>query len=232
MSCSCGNNSCNGTCVKSVIAKYKPSAFIGGQTGVPGPEGNPGVGIVDIIDNGDGTFTIFLSDNSDYTINLPMSVPNDDWVVIENNGAGITNPQGTSGSTTYNDVNVNVAYKIMNADTAIVKIKAILDVDIDDVNDVLDFNFILDNISIGGSNWFPALEKRFKTNLPQSFAVPVAVTYTGGADVLLNSEYDSNGRAASTNGLFIFQSIRPRIASSGNYIFLIETEMTCQLESV
>lgn len=67
----CGNSKCGGNCEDKCIKVYKPSSFTGGQTGIPGADGNEGVGIINIIDNGDNTFTIFLSDGSDYTINLP-----------------------------------------------------------------------------------------------------------------------------------------------------------------
>jgi hypothetical protein len=69
----CGNNSCQGNCGKKCIKVNVPSSWISGQTGIPGADGDDGVGIVNIIDNGDGTMTIFLSDGSDYTINLPAS---------------------------------------------------------------------------------------------------------------------------------------------------------------
>jgi hypothetical protein len=72
MSCTnCGNNSCCGDCKKSCIKIYKPTNWISGQTGVNGDDGDPGVGIVNVVDNGDGTFTIFLSDITNYTIVMP-----------------------------------------------------------------------------------------------------------------------------------------------------------------
>ena len=72
MSCkSCGNTSCSGNCDKKCIKVYKPTTWIDGQTGIQGQPGNDGVGIINIVDNGDGSFTIFLSDLTDYTIVLP-----------------------------------------------------------------------------------------------------------------------------------------------------------------
>jgi len=72
MSCkSCGNTSCGGNCDKKCIKVYRPTTWIDGQTGIQGPAGEDGVGIVNIVDNGNGSFTIFLSDATDYTIVLP-----------------------------------------------------------------------------------------------------------------------------------------------------------------
>ena len=70
---SCGNSGCGGNCTKSCIKIYRPTVWRDGQTGIPGEDGAPGVGIVNIIDNMDGTFTIYLSDATDYTIIMPAA---------------------------------------------------------------------------------------------------------------------------------------------------------------
>ena len=67
----CGNSVCGGNCKKGCLKIYKPTSWIGGQTGIPGPTGAPGVGIVNIIDNGNGTFTVYLSDATNYIITIP-----------------------------------------------------------------------------------------------------------------------------------------------------------------
>jgi hypothetical protein len=72
MCTNCGNNKCGG-CNKNCIKVHKPLTWISGQTGVPGEQGDPGTGIINIVDNGDGTITIFLSDGTDYTVVLPAT---------------------------------------------------------------------------------------------------------------------------------------------------------------
>ncbi len=46
--------------------------------------GAPGTGISSIVDNGDGTFTIFLTNGTSTTIPIPGSaVPNDAWITLD-----------------------------------------------------------------------------------------------------------------------------------------------------
>jgi hypothetical protein len=244
MCTSCGNSSCGGNCKKACIKVYKPTRFIGAQTGIPGEAGDPGVGIVNIVDNGDGTFTIFLSDASSYVIDIPSDpTPNDPWVVILNNGAGISGVTW-QGSATNNALDVNVAYKVIAPDAAIVKVRTFVDVTFDDaggpgnesINRALNYRFTLDPIPIGGSNWFPTESKSFTTIFTESFAVPIQITpvwdgVTPGIANPLLSEYQSKGRGFSNNGLFFVQSAGPVVAP-GRYQFLIEWEIACQLNLV
>jgi hypothetical protein len=65
---------------------------------IPGPKGDTGVGIMVIVDNMDGTFTIFLSDNSSYIITLPQAVPGVDGVDGINGTNGIDGINGTNGT--------------------------------------------------------------------------------------------------------------------------------------
>ena len=60
---------------------------------VDGKDGADGVGITNITDNGDGTFTIYLSDNTSYIITLPQAVPGVDGV----NGVDGVGIDGTNG---------------------------------------------------------------------------------------------------------------------------------------
>ena len=60
-----------------------------------GEDGQDGVGITNITDNGDGTFTIYLSDNTSYIITLPQGVPGVDGV---NGVDGIDGTNGTNGA--------------------------------------------------------------------------------------------------------------------------------------
>ena len=70
---SCGNSGCGGNCEKDCIKIYRPTIWKDGDTGIPGEDGNPGIGIVNIVDNEDGTFTIYLSDSSSYIITMPAA---------------------------------------------------------------------------------------------------------------------------------------------------------------
>lgn len=241
----CGNSKCGGNCKKGCIRVYKPTIFIGGQTGIPGDEGDPGVGIVNIIDNGDGTFTIVMSDTTEYIITLPSAtVPNDDWVIFNQDDPEITSFDVNVGITTHSQ-EVQVAYKVIAPDAALVKVTSVLNVTIPnaegfnlrDVDRTLDFDFILANIPIGGSNWFPSqtgtLTALFPDLLGDNFGVPVSIcstTIPGGLeDPLAFGDFQSKGRGSVTNGLFFCQQVGPAVAA-GRYSFLIEWEMMCRIE--
>lgn len=169
-------------------------------------------------------------------------IPNDPWVSLMDNAVGITDPQGTSGGTTYNSVSVNVAYKVISEDAAIVKCKTILDVTLDgDPTRVLNYSFYLDNIAVGASEWFPTLEKSFQGIFPdaldvnaQNIGVPIVIYASGGEGygVLDVDDYDSQGRAGCSSGLFFVQLAAPKITTPGTYLMVIEWEMTVQLETV
>src|SRR3972149_5705838 len=175
--------------------------------------------------------------NGDCCEGATVVIPNDLWVTILNNGVGITNPQGTAGGTTYNSVVVDVAYKILSEDTAVIKVRGVLNVNIatvegfNAIDNLLNFSFVLDNIQIGNSQWFPLQEKKFQGLFPDllgnNFGVPVVITHTGG-DALLVSNYDSSGRAGCSNGSVFCQNVSPKVLA-GNYIFSVEFEMVVQL---
>lgn len=241
----CGTN-CGSKCKKTCIKVYRPTVFIGGQTGIPGEDGDPGISIVNIIDNGDGTMTIVMSDSTEYIIPIPSSdIPNDDWVVFDQTDPQITSFDVNSGITTHSQ-EVQVAYKPIAVDTALVKVKARLNVTIPndvgfnlrDVDRLLSFDFILANIPIGGSEWFPTQTGTLTALFPDfllgdNFGVPVSITSTtvvgGLEDPLAFGDFQSKGRGSVTNGLFFCQQVGPAVAA-GRYSFLIEWEMICRIE--
>lgn len=238
----CGTN-CGSKCKKTCIKVYRPTVFVGGQTAIPGEPGDDGVSIVNIIDNGDGTMTIVMSDSTEYIIPIPSgTVPNDDWVMFSDTDPEITSFDVNSGITT-NSKAVEVAYKVIAPDAALVKVKAVLNVTIPndvgfnlrDVDRLLSFDFILANIPIGGSEWFPTqtgtLTCLFPDILGDNFGVPVSITaVTGGeVDPLAFGDFQSKGRGSVTNGLFFCQQVGPAVAA-GTYAFLIEWEMSCKIE--
>lgn len=113
----CGDTSCGGKCTKSCIKIYRPTVWRDGQTGIPGADGEPGVGIVNIVDNGDGTMTIFLSDATSYIINLPAAVAGK-FVTDINPVVG----DDTQWELTYDDAStliISAAYYIINAGTGV-----------------------------------------------------------------------------------------------------------------
>lgn len=238
----CGTN-CGSKCKKTCIKVYRPTTFIGGQTAIPGEQGEDGVSIVNIIDNGDGTMTIVMSDTTEYIISIPSSpIPNDDWVVFTSADPEITSFDVNAGITT-NSQEASVAYKVIASDTALVKVKALLNVTIPnavgfnlrDVDRLLSFDFILANIPIGGSEWFPTqtgtLTALFPDFLSDNFGVPVSITVsaTEGDTPLAFGDFQSKGRGSVTNGLFFCQQVGPAVAA-GTYTFLIEWEMMCRIE--
>jgi hypothetical protein len=239
MCTSCGNKSCGGNCKKACIKVYKPTRFIGAQTGIQGDDGDPGVGIVNIVDNGDGTFTIFLSNASSYVIDIPSDpTPNDAWVLIQNSGAGVSGITWQGSATDNADPIINVAYKILSEDAAIVKVNAFLDATITAPDNSLNFRFTLDPIAIGASNWFPLVSKYFTSTLgpvltPTPFAVPIQITpvwdgVTPGIASPTLDQYQSKGRAFINNGLVIVQAAGP-VLPNNRYQFSIEFELAAQL---
>lgn len=71
-----------------------------GPQGVIGTTGDDGVGIVSIVDNGDGTITLNLSDDSSYIITLPagpQGVPGVDGVDGIDGTNGVDGVNGTNG---------------------------------------------------------------------------------------------------------------------------------------
>lgn len=182
-----------------------------GPQGVPGPAGTPG----------------------------PSVIPNDDWVVIQNNGAGITLPT-FNGSATPNAIPVvDLAYKVISADTAIIKGYVFLDVNITAIENSLNFRFGLAPIPIGGSQWFPLVSKSFNNSFgpaitPSSLCVPVQVTtvwngITPGVLTPTLDEYQSKGRIGVFNGLFSAQAVGPVLSTFGRYQFTVEFELTAKL---
>ncbi len=171
--------------------------------------------------------------------NIEVTAPNDPWVSIMNNGTGISGIVGSGAVTVFNDITVNVAYKVISEDAVIVKCKTLLDVTLDgDTTRELDYRFTLSNLTT--SNWFTGT-KMFQSIFPdsldiqaESFAVPVSIVALGGEgyDTLNHDDYDSQGRAFCSNGIFFVQHAAPKVASAGTYLFELEWEMTCQLENV
>lgn len=173
----------------------------------------------------------------------PSTIPNDAWVMFADTDPEITSFDVNAGITTIGK-SVQVAYKPISADTALVKVRAVLNVSIPvtvpgfnqrDVDRCLDFDFILADIPVGGSNWFPTqtgkLTSMFPTLLGENFGVPVSICTTSseGDDPIAFGDYTSKGRGSCTNGLFFCQQVCP-IVVAGRYTFLVEWEMMCRIE--
>lgn len=168
----------------------------------------------------------------------PADLPNDDWVIIQANGAGISSPLWQGSATSNATPSIDVAYKVLNVDTAVVKVKAFLDATFTAPDNSINFRFTLDPIAIAGSNWFPALSKYFTTTLgplltPTSFAVPIQITptwdgFTPGIALPTLDQYQSKGKAFINNGLVFVQAAGPVLANA-RYQFLVEFELTAQL---
>jgi hypothetical protein len=208
----CGDTSCGGKCTKKCIKVYRPTVWRDGQTGIQGADGNDGVGIVNIVDNGDGTFTIFLSDGSNYTINLPAATGK--YVVAINSVSG----NDSEWELEYDDASTLVIaspYYIINAGTGEKLIfgeagnptqirsleeednnsKILLTTNADEIDfkvkqygirTALDFQ---DNS--GSTSWFTHQTPRFQNN---SGGVQV-VTKSGGGQTITNpitEEFDLN----------------------------------------
>lgn len=167
-------------------------------------------------------------------------VPNDDWVYIFENASGISAVTWQGSATSNATPLITVAYKITSPDSAIVKVKAFLDADIDAIGNSLNFRFTLAPIGVGNSQWFSG-SKYFTTLFGSGatedvFAVPVKITpaFDGVASGVLSptlDQYQSKGRAFINNGLVIAQGLGP-VLPEGHYQFLVEFEMTAQLLSV
>lgn len=183
---------------------------------------------------------ITMTDGTIFTTPLPATtVPNDDWVIIQNNGEGISAVTWQGSATNNAGPIINVAYKILSEDTVLVKVLAFLDINITAPDNSLNFRFTLDNIAIGASNWFPGVTKYFNSTLgpvltPTPFAVPVQLTavsdgVTPGVLLPTLDEYQSKGRAFINNGLVFAQSVSPVLSTNGHYQFQVEFELSAQL---
>jgi hypothetical protein len=164
----CGNSGCGGKCKKGCVRVYKPTRFVGGQTGIPGAPGEPG------------------EPGEPGPPGPAAEIPNDDWVVFSDADPEITSFDVNAGITTHFQ-EVQVAYKPIAYDAALVKVKARINVTIPndegfnlrDVDRLLSFDFILADIPVGGSNWFPTetgtLTALFPDLLGDNFGVPVSI---------------------------------------------------------
>lgn len=168
----------------------------------------------------------------------PENIPNDDWVILQDNAAGISSPTWQGSATSNATPLISVAYKVLNVDSAIVKVRAFLDATITAPDNSINFRFTLDPIAIAGSNWFPTLSKYFTTTMgpfltPTPFAVPIQITpvwdgITPGIASPTLDQYQSKGRAFINNGLVFVQAAGP-VLPNNRYQFSVEFELTAQL---
>lgn len=211
-----GKNGCG--CEQKIVITERGQKGEQGPPGPPGRAGNPGA------QGPPGPAG-------------PSTIPNDAWVSLMNNDPLITLITGVGG-VTFLDITVNVAYKVLSPDTAIIKCVTYLDVTLDgDPDQVIDYRFALADGTTSG--WFSG-SKNFQSLFPnggagdaESFGVPVVIqALTGGEGfgTLDPGDYDSQGRAACSNGLFFVQGAAPK-AAAGTYRFSVSWEMAVQLRT-
>ncbi len=195
-----------------------------------------------VVDNGDGTITINFNDGTSFTYSTAGTVPEDDWVHIDENSSVVANIDFATAGPDPNVFTFDMVYKILSASHAVVKVKALYDVTTNGPNTTMGFRIFLEDIPGTSSNWLnDANNYRLQTVLPTP-AVPESVGYgnpvtyipVGGTDLgSLPSvgAYDIHGRAGVTNNVVGAQSMYPEI-QNGNYVFLIEFEVIVGIETV
>jgi len=176
-------------------------------------------------------------------IEVPAAViPQDDWVVIDETYPFITPVDFSGASPVPNGFTFDVAYKILSADHAIVKVNAEYDVTIvSQFTDNMAFRIYMDDILDANSNWLNGTNGRFQSNITypsnpstRNFGVPVTYWISGGEDnpAPFNSDFFKiKGRATISNGVIVAQMMYPS-APVGNYIFNIEFEIVCGIQHV
>jgi hypothetical protein len=191
---------------------------------------------------------ITMTDGTIFTTALPATtVPNDPWVSFSDTDPQIT-AFNVNGGITTNTKSVEVAYKVLSADTGVVRVRAVLNVTIAttpgfnqrDVDRLLDFSLLLAEIPIGGSNWFPTQAGSFTSLLPtglgNNFGVPVSIIPSSAPgpaiDPLAYGDVSSQGRGSCTGGIggssIFCQAVAPKVAA-GTYGFTVEWQMFCRI---
>ena len=226
MSCTnCGNNSCCGDCKKSCIKIYKPTNWISGQTGVSGDDGDPGVGIINIVDNGDGTFTIFLSDATDYTVVVPsFTHPDEPWVSLDQLGVSNIQFAGTPGITldgVIGDISISLKYNVIAPNTVAIQSQSFIPVTIDTTavgykgQFLYEFRFPVIQSVVSG--WFNGTDKKMDNG---NIVAPVGIGANPalGDEVIVGAGRVQTGNTAGINHMDYTISINPTELSDGDYV--------------
>lgn len=199
--------------------------------------GAPGVGIVNIIDNEDGTMTIVMSDGTEYVI---TTIPSDDWVLVQNNEFISKSFQGIDGVSlvgSLDDDRCEIAYQVISEHSIL--LHGVLDINID-INyedpeyDGGNFNITLifpPITSLGGwfsgnkltASVFPtptpdvhsgAVRISEDSNFIKTSALTFSATNTGGNNRLILSVYPNLTESSTNTAVSIRFATNVRIIPS------------------
>lgn len=185
-----------------------------------------GIGIESITDNGDGTWTITYTDNSTQIIDTPGTVPNDDWVDLDETDMLAINYTGTADYDvpTHGVFEIDLRYKILNEDTVVVHGRTKRTVDITSLTDTVGCNFRF--AAFGSSDWFTGT-KVFKT-LPIDYRFTATLYSISGSTLLNYIENVVPQVVAATNMISVGESILG--LPNGRYTFYTHFEFTFEIE--
>ena len=181
------------------------------------------VGVSTVVDNGDGTFTITLTNGTATIINT-ATPPNDAWV--EKEETNVAQAPANTGTSTNNSITMDLAYKVLNIDTVLVRCQILINADITALNNSINCNFKLGTIT---SNWFTGTKLATGTYTSFQSWSPISIITTTGTTAIPNQvgrAYASQSPA--TDGLFTIGNTNVQMPD-GTYDFVIDFEITCKL---
>ena len=175
-----------------------------------------GVGISSITDNEDGTWTITYTDNSTEIINTPASPPSDAWVDLDETDMTSIIFAGTA---THNTTVIDLTYKIIAADTVIIKAFVRINATVTALGNTLQNSFRF--APFGSSTWFTGT----KLIDPMIQRVPISIYSTTST---LNPTGTVSFSTLSSENLISIGETNLQMPN-GTYTFDIHFEATCKI---
>jgi len=162
--------SCSGGCSSSSCRSC-------GDITVELPEGN-GIESMTVVEG--GSILVTYTDGTTDTLAIGLAVPEDNWVALTEATVTIFN---WTGSATRNSSNMDVDYKIIDAQTALLRCTMSANITVAALSNSINFNFQFPAFS---SNWF-AGTKKFTSVVGGSFSyVPACIITTTATSSIPN----------------------------------------------
>ena len=207
MSCSggCGSSSCR-SC---------------GDITVELPEGN-GIESMEVTEGGD--ILVIYTDGTTDTLTIGLAIPEDNWVELDESTVASFS---YTGSATLNSSSLDLAYKVTDAQTAIIQGVFTSNVTVTALANSLNFNCQIAPIT---SNWF-AGTKRFTSVLGAGLVqnhVPVSIVTTTATSSIPNQIGKVYTGYVGLNTILALGSTNLQLPN-GTYNMIVDFQITCKL---